>query len=1474
MRRKVAVFYLGLLVLAFSVATTAHEKQVHTYLVIQAFNLLEKHYPLLASTSMAQHLGHEELAGQDCNGVGNPWANGTITTGAFLEDCQDMVYHATDIRTITCSHFWDADAGDEAKSHFCTPECNDWDNAFMKAKHYMKGDYDLMLYCPMCHPPNKAVITATLFLRYNSLVDLYKTGRLYITGFNTNEGDFYYDTRYLLNDEMLEGSGYTVEALSQTIPWEVLGRMAHLLGDMGVPAHAHVDAHCDIFCSGGTDDFEDWEKDHYKDTWYEQFEGEPSPVLVGWNADYADRIQGGPLDPYEAVPSHDDSRMLRYLFYTTNQIADCFPSNNSGGDQNWQGYDGDDYSVLNYIQEISPFIKDWMEPYSQNRYTYLYSMRSIAGLLYWFAVETGQLNRIGVETSFGGGSVYVNTISHPSGYSFLSNGGETFSLNVDDQNWPNSKGESIPRIFHDWTESVDGVMISTTTMREWNNIPIDRTAIYTADMNMRFDVTIGVRHVLEQGADGTYTVNNATQLATWEGSFIQTVTPPIDIEAVPAPGSIFVSWNDGVVTSRRSLTPTDNVQLYAIFKLPLHSTISNATANGAQRKVVADGSGKLHLVYESANSILEATSPDWGITWANESVIALASSSDYYHMPSAVLSPDGSHVFTIYDMYSQPDIHTINWTENTSNSNVWELGSSTGDPSFQVNPIAILAKGGWANSNTILSAVWQTSGSSPGIQFAIGSANTYSDWPNSITLVNDNTVLNVAYEVNTFAADGGNQYEFYLAWESSTGIQFMYGQLNQADEYSPRGNVSWSGPYTVVTNSGNWTNRNPVIAGASEVFVAYVHGNGSQGNITVQELGTSKQPLVGSPITLPNPSGADKYPSSPSMTDYRDNGNRMYDLTLVWNTNNGLIASEYKNDPFGGRSWSNPYQFGQVGQNPNLDVSVHSPDNRVVVYCGGTSAPFTIGSQFVPSAVFVTTQLADGWDMISTPTSEYNNDKSTLYPDAISHAFMFNGSNYQINDALNPGPGYYLKFPSSQNGWRTVAHSGAGISDLKIDVISGWNLFGSISSPLGVDKVISWVNNTKETSNQNIVSKYMKYVNGGYQIADYIYPGGGYFVKTAGAGQIELTTNNNASIPPPITQPQPPPAPGAPSIPTLYSPTNGSSGQPLTPVLCWNSSSGANNYHLQVATSSNFNTIVYDLSATVSTSASVYGLNYSTTYYWKVNASNDLGSSNWSSIWWFTTQDPPPPPPPCDCCTNSVISLDQITVSDAAGNRQHMFTANASVPLALGFTDFDMPPEPRDSIFNVRFHSGKFIHKLYPDSGLTAIPIRVRFARFPIRVHWDLKESNGVRYWLINPRNLQQRIELHGKDSLTLPSVNNGTLGLVAQPDRIIPPCYSKTIETYVDQKPLKPTEYSLGQNYPNPYNPTTQIIYGLPEDSYVLMKVYNVLGQETAILVDGFQQAGFKSVEFDASRLPSGIYFYKLVAGKFTSMKKMVLVK
>jgi hypothetical protein len=86
--------------------------------------------------------------------------------------------------------------------------------------------------------------------------------------------------------------------------------------------------------------------------------------------------------------------------------------------------------------------------------------------------------------------------------------------------------------------------------------------------------------------------------------------------------------------------------------------------------------------------------------------------------------------------------------------------------------------------------------------------------------------------------------------------------------------------------------------------------------------------------------------------------------------------------------------------------------------------------------------------------------------------------------------------------------------------------------------------------------------------------------------------------------------------------------------------------------------------------------------------------------------------------------------------------------------------------------------------------------------------------------------------------------------------------------------KYNLLHNYPNPFNPVTVIKYSIPERTFVKLTVYDMLGREVKILVNGVQSRGIYTATWDASQVPTGVYLYKLQTDKYISVKKMVLSK
>ena len=96
-----------------------------------------------------------------------------------------------------------------------------------------------------------------------------------------------------------------------------------------------------------------------------------------------------------------------------------------------------------------------------------------------------------------------------------------------------------------------------------------------------------------------------------------------------------------------------------------------------------------------------------------------------------------------------------------------------------------------------------------------------------------------------------------------------------------------------------------------------------------------------------------------------------------------------------------------------------------------------------------------------------------------------------------------------------------------------------------------------------------------------------------------------------------------------------------------------------------------------------------------------------------------------------------------------------------------------------------------------------------------------------------------------------------------------------VQQHPnVLPVEFRLDQNFPNPFNPTTTIVFAIPEPSRVTLKLFDTLGREVAILVDEDKRAGEYRVVLDAAGLASGMYFYRIQAGAFGKLRKLMLLK
>lgn len=292
-------------------------------------------------------------------------------------------------------------------------------------------------------------------------------------------------------------------------------------------------------------------------------------------------------------------------------------------------------------------------------------------------------------------------------------------------------------------------------------------------------------------------------------------------------------------------------------------------------------------------------------------------------------------------------------------------------------------------------------------------------------------------------------------------------------------------------------------------------------------------------------------------------------------------------------------------------------------------------------------------------------------------------------------------------------------------------------------------------------------------------------------------------------------SPTIPLPPVLISPANGSTT--TSPVnLVWNSSYQASSYRVQVIQGT---TVVFD--QTTSNTNITVSLPVNCCYCWRVSASNSAGTSDWSSTWYFDIGPlvPPVPPPPYTPPTGSVgIGLTPILSWGSSGSDilYHIQVATSS---SFGGTTV-----------------------VYENAGITGTAIQL-----------PMLQSFMTYYWRVRAKYVSGTVW------------SNWTMVLN----------FMTVCSTEVQQIGNEiPNKFDLSQNYPNPFNPVTKVSFDLPKQSFVSLKVYDITGREIATLVNEELSAGKYVSDFDASKLSSGTYFYRLETGDFIATKKMILLK
>lgn len=232
-------------------------------------------------------------------------------------------------------------------------------------------------------------------------------------------------------------------------------------------------------------------------------------------------------------------------------------------------------------------------------------------------------------------------------------------------------------------------------------------------------------------------------------------------------------------------------------------------------------------------------------------------------------------------------------------------------------------------------------------------------------------------------------------------------------------------------------------------------------------------------------------------------------------------------------------------------------------------------------------------------------------------------------------------------------------------------------------------------------------------------------------------------------------------------------------------------------------------------------------------------------------------------------NFDHFIVSDSLGKQQDLYVANLNLYPSLEEIDFSMPPPLPEVGFDARFATGEYIRPVLPDSEGVEIIINVETASYPITLSWELNPENGIEYSFIDDSSFNKVTQItvmNGRSRFNKNS--NGKIRLFGRSNYNI---LSKQI----------PNKFELSQNFPNPFNPTTTIKFSISQEVQVNLTIYNILSEKVKDLKNEVLKPGYYEVNFDASALASGVYFYRIKAtptggqaGDFVQSKKMILLK
>ena len=425
MKKLMSLLLTGI---AITNMVSGYPQKVHQHIVTQAKGLLVLEYPHINFSTFNSYIGPEINYG-NFNFIGNSavcesdWRDPYINAGAWREDSSNPYFTDwNNLANLFNSHFWNSNAGDN--SYGLPMGSENYPNAYQKAMTYVNGEIEFDLWYgenggagyvhvfPYALNPTQNFTTPYhhgLRVKINTdLPTFHKDGIIEICGYYQNYTGSYCPTEgsdyvaYQTHKHVIVPKNGSLDGgLDRDyITMQLLGRIAHLLMDVSVPAHAHLDDH---ICP-------------YDSDYYEQWTGaEPGTTPDEWDCDNSctdfNARQFTAQSAHNAggiIDMRNINNPIRYLFYLTDQIALHYPCGNPngeidgvgvpgiyGGDNNQSPiYDGDNYSILESIPGILDTPPSTVNPQSQGEVLMNWAIRATASLFYWFMVESEMIDEV------------------------------------------------------------------------------------------------------------------------------------------------------------------------------------------------------------------------------------------------------------------------------------------------------------------------------------------------------------------------------------------------------------------------------------------------------------------------------------------------------------------------------------------------------------------------------------------------------------------------------------------------------------------------------------------------------------------------------------------------------------------------------------------------------------------------------------------------------------------------------------------------------------------------------------------------------------------------------------------------------------------------------------------------------------------------------------------------------------------------